>query len=66
MNHPFFKTNIGKTVTAAVYVALSAVLNYVITAIAGDPELFGPSTALINILLVLVQKTFFDARTPNL
>ena len=61
----FLKTNIGKTTQVALYVGVSAVLNYLITAMTGDPELFGPLTGLINIVLVLVVKTL-SGSTQNL
>lgn len=61
----FLKTNVGKTVKTAAYIAASAVVSYIITAITNDPQLFGPITAVINVLLVLV-KTTLDESTPNL
>lgn len=61
----FLKTNVGKTVKTAAYLAVSAAVSGVITAITNDPQLFGPITAVVNVLLVLV-KTTLDDTTPNL
>lgn len=46
---------IGK---AALYVGLSAVISYLITLIADQPELFGPLTPIINIVLVTIKQAF--------
>ena len=62
---PFMNTNIGKTLKATAYIAVSAVVAYLISATANDPELFGPLTALINVLLVYLKKTFFESDTVN-
>lgn len=62
----FKDTNIGKTAIASLYIAASAIVGYLISATAGDPELFGPLTALVNVLLVFVKKTFFESKTQNL
>lgn len=61
----FWKTNLGKTVQAAGYLALSSVITYLATATTGDPELFGPWTPIINLVLVFIVKTFFSTSTPN-
>lgn len=61
----FWKTNIGKTIQTAGYLALSAVLTYLVTATTNDPQLFGPLTAAINLVLVFVVKTWFSPTTPN-
>lgn len=61
----FLKTNIGKTVKTAGYLAVSAIISYLVTATTNDPQLFGPITAVVNVLLVLV-KTTLDDSTPNL
>lgn len=62
----FWNTNVGKTLKAAAYVALSAVISYGITETSNNPALFGQVTVLINMVLVLVKTTFFDKSTPNL
>jgi len=62
---PFLKTNIGKTLTAAVYLAVSAGLAGIVAAIQGDPALFGVYTPFINVALVFITKTFFDKKTVN-
>lgn len=62
---PFLKTNVGKTLTAAVYIAVSAGLSAVVAAIQGQPELFGVYTPFINVVLVFLAKTFADKNTKN-
>lgn len=62
----FWDTNVGKTLKAAGYIALSAVISYLITATTNDATLFGPVTAVINLALVYIQKTFLDSNTRNL
>ena len=61
----FWDTNVGKTLKAAGFVAVSSVISYVVTATTNNPSLFGPVTVLVNIVLVFVQKTFLDSETPN-
>lgn len=61
----FWDTNLGKTLKAAAYVAVSAVVAFLVTATTDNPELLGPATVLVNVLLVYVQKTFFDPSTRN-
>lgn len=43
---------------AALYVGLSAVISYLITLIADQPELFGPLTPIVNIVLVTLKQIF--------
>lgn len=62
----FLKTNVGKTLITAAYIATSAVISYLITATAGDAQLFGPLTVIVNIGLVFIQKTWFSSNTPNI
>jgi len=62
---PFLKTNIGKTLVAATYLAVSAGLASVLAAIQGDTALFGLYTPFINVALVFITKTFFDKKTVN-
>lgn len=62
----FWKTNVGKTIQTAGYLAASAILSYLVTATTNDPQLFGSLTALINLVLVFIVKTFFSSTTPNL
>ncbi|MBV1778664.1 hypothetical protein KRR55_06000 [Paeniglutamicibacter sp. ABSL32-1] len=62
----FLQTNVGKTLKAGLYVGASAIIGYLISATAGDAELFGPLTALINLLLVFVKQTFFATGTKNI
>lgn len=62
---PFLKTNVGKTLVAAAYIAVSAVLGFLVTAVQGQPELFGVYTPFINVVLVFLAKTFADKNTKN-
>jgi hypothetical protein len=61
----FWDTNLGKTVSAMGYLALSAAISYLITASTGNPVLFGPVTPLVNVVLVFLKKTFLEPGTPN-
>ncbi|NQD39953.1 hypothetical protein [Glutamicibacter halophytocola] len=61
----FMNTNIGKTIKAGAYIAVSAVIAFLVSATTEDPQLFGPLTALVNLLLVFVKKTYFDDKTAN-
>lgn len=47
-----------KIVKAAAYIGLSAIISYLITLIANQPELFGPLTPIINIVLVTLKQVF--------
>jgi len=62
----FWNTNLGKTIKAAGYLALSSVIGFLITASTDDPQLFGPVTALVNVLLVFVKQTWLTPATPNI
>lgn len=62
----FWKTNVGKTIQTAGYLAASSILGYLVTATTNDPQLFGSFTLLINLVLVFIVKTFFSSTTPNL
>lgn len=64
----FLQTNVGKVIKTAIYVALSAVVGYLITASTTDPLFFGTIsiTGLVNLLLVFIKHTWFDDTTPNL
>lgn len=48
-------SKIGK---AALYIGLSAVISYLITVITDQPDLFGPLTPIINIVLVTLKQAF--------
>lgn len=61
----FWDTNLGKTIKATGYIALSSAISYLITVMSGNAELFGPITPIINIGLVFIKKTFLDTTTPN-
>lgn len=60
----FWSTTRGKTLKAAVYLAVSAFIGAIIAAIAQDPVLFGPFTIAANIILVFV-KNLVDKNVPN-
>lgn len=60
----FWKTTIGKTVQAALYLGASAIISFLITQTSGNPELFGTLTPVVNVVLVLV-KNLLDKNTPN-
>lgn len=60
----FWDTTIGKTLRAALYLAASAVISYVITQTSGNPQLFGTVTPIVNVVLVGV-KNLLDKNTPN-
>lgn len=50
---------IGK---AALYLGISAALSALISALADDPDLFGPLTPIINIALVTLKQLFSGAK----
>jgi len=47
-----------KILKAAVYVGLSAIISYFITVLADQPELFGPLTPVVNVVLVTLKQAF--------
>lgn len=61
----FWNTNVGKTVKTAIYLGVSSVLSYLLTAVTNSPSLFGQYTVAINLVIVFIQKTVFDQNTPN-
>ena len=52
------KSNWLSIAKATVYAAVSAALAYLISLIAGDPNLFGPLTPVVNVILITVKKFF--------
>jgi len=52
------KAQIWKVVKAALYVAASALIAYIISEIAKNPNLFGPLTPIVNVVLVFVKQLF--------
>ncbi len=52
------KVQAQKILKAALYIGLSAVISYLITLIANQPELFGPLTPIVNIVLVTLKQLF--------
>jgi len=57
-------TTVGKMAKTALWVAVSAIIAFLIAQIAKTPELFGPLTPLVNIVLVGV-KNFVDPKVKN-
>lgn len=51
----FWDTTVGKTVRAAIYLAISAAIAAVLSDIQNNPALFGIYTPFINLLLVAVK-----------
>jgi hypothetical protein len=56
----FFETTVGKTTRAAAYVAISAVIAYLISATTNTPTLFGPYTVIANAALVAIKGLLSD------
>lgn len=52
----------GKTLKTAAWIAVSAVVAYLATLIAGDPELFGSYTLIANLVLVGLAELSRQAR----
>lgn len=52
------KDQAAKIGKAALYIGLSAVISYLITVITDQPDLFGPLTPIINIVLVTLKQAF--------
>jgi hypothetical protein len=61
----FWDTTVGKTLRAAIYLAISAAVAGVIADIENNPQLFGQLTPLINIALVAV-KNFLSPSVKNI
>lgn len=49
-----------KIVKTALYIGVSAIISYLITLTTEQPELFGPLTAIVNIVLVTVKQFFTE------
>jgi len=47
-----------KILKTALYIAASAVISYLITVVTDQPELFGPLTPIVNIILVTLKQAF--------
>lgn len=56
MNLPSKDSAVGKTVVVALWVGLSAVAASVLSSVAGNPQLFGALTVVINGVAVLVKQ----------
>lgn len=48
----------GKIGKAALYVGLSAIISYLISVIADNPNLLGPLTPIVNVVLVTLKQVF--------
>lgn len=55
---PITKDQWGKIAKAALYVGLSAIISYFISLIADNPNLLGPLTPIVNIVLVTLKQVF--------
>jgi len=58
-------TTVGKMAKTALWVVVSALIAFFIAQVAKTPELFGPLTPLVNILLV-GAKNFVDPKVKNI
>jgi len=47
-----------KVFKAALYVGVSAVLSYLISALTSDPDSFGVLTPIVNVVLVTLKQLF--------
>lgn len=48
----------GKIAKAALYVGLSAIISYFIALLADNPNLLGPLTPIVNVVLVTLKQVF--------
>lgn len=56
----FTKEQVLKVVKAAAYVAVSAVLGYLLALVQGNPEAFGVYAPIINVVLVTLKQFFAE------
>ncbi len=49
---------IEKVLKVAVYVAVSAFISALIANLASNPDLFGPLTPIVNVILVAIKQVF--------
>lgn len=61
----FRATTLGKTIITAIYVAISAIIGYLITLVTNDPGMFGVYAPIVNIVLVAVAK-LLDPKVKNI
>lgn len=61
----FWDTAVGKTLRAAIYLAVSAGIAAIIAGIQNNPLLFGIATPIINALLVML-KNLLDPNVKNI
>ena len=52
------KDQAKKIAKAALYVGLSAIISYLISLIADNPNLIGPLTPIVNVVLVALKQVF--------
>lgn len=57
---PISKDQVLKIAKAALYVGASAIISYLISLMANDPQAFGYLTPVVNVLLVTVKQAFTD------
>jgi fatty acid desaturase len=55
------KDQAKKIAKTALYLAVSAVVSYLITLTTQNPELFGPLTVVVNLVLVFLKQVFTEA-----
>ena len=55
---PITKDQFLKIGKAALYVGISAILDFLIVTLAGRTDMFGPLTPLINVILVTLKQLF--------
>lgn len=51
----FFDTTLGKTLKTTGFVVVSAAVGYWLSAVQGNPALFGVYTPIVNIVLVAIK-----------
>lgn len=56
------KDQAKKIAKTALYLALSAVISYLITLTTDNPDLFGPLTVVVNLVLVFLKQVFTDGQ----
>lgn len=52
------KDQLRKVAKAALYLGISAAISGVIAEIADNPDLFGPFTIIVNVILVTLKQVF--------
>lgn len=52
------KDQAAKILKAALYVGISAIISYLISLLADQPDLIGPLTPIVNVVLVALKQVF--------